>query len=84
MSRQPMKSDEEIETKEKKSDEPIKTQLVKAMHDLYESSKNWRSPEQERAVVAVANGISPLFIIFPTEFGKSSAFLFPNTRIPQV
>jgi len=44
MSRQPMKSDEEIETKEKKSDEPIKTQLVKAMHDLYESSKNWRSP----------------------------------------
>ena len=45
------------------------------MHDLYGPSKNWRSPEQEKAVIAVANGVSPLFIIFPTRYGKSSTYL---------
>lgn len=77
VSRQPMDDDEEMEMEEQEADEPIERQLVKAMHDLYGPSKNWRSPEQEKAVVAVANGISPLFIVFPTGFGKSSAFLLP-------
>lgn len=77
VSRQPMDDDEEVEMEEQEEDEPIETQLVKVMHDTYGPSQNWRSPQQEKAVVSVANGISPLFTIFPTGFGKSSAFLLP-------
>lgn len=77
VSRQPMDDDEEMEMEEQEEVEPIETQLLKAMHDTYGASQNWRSPEQEKAVVSVANGISPLFIIFPTGFGKSSAFILP-------
>ena len=66
-----------MDMEEQKHEEPVETQLVKVMHDLYSLSNSWRSPEQEKAVVAVANGVSPLFIIFPTGYGKSSAFLLP-------
>ena len=72
-----MDDDEEMEMEEQELDESMETQLLKVMHDLYGLSKSWRSPEQEKAVVAVANGVSPLFIIFPTGFGKSSAYLLP-------
>lgn len=78
MCRQPM--EEEIENEkiaEQKQDEPLETQLIKAVNELYGPSKTWRSPEQEKAVTAVAKGVSPLFIVFPTGFGKSSAFLVP-------
>ena len=77
VSRQPMDDDPQMEMDEEEQDEPVETQLVKAMHDLYGPSNSWRSPEQEKAVVAVANGVSQLFLIFPTGFGKSSAFLLP-------
>jgi DEAD/DEAH box helicase len=77
VSRQPMDDDDEMEMEEQEPEEPTETQLVKAMHDLYGPSNSWRSPEQEKAVVAVVNGVSPLFIIFPTGYGKSSAFLLP-------
>lgn len=77
ISRQPMDDDEEMEMEEQEPEEPTETQLVKAMHDLYGPSKNWRTPEQEKAVVAVVDGVSPLFLIFPTGYGKSSVFLLP-------
>jgi hypothetical protein len=77
VSRQPTDDDYETERQDDEPNEPIETQLLKAIHDLYGPSKNWRSPEQEKAVIAVASGVSPLFIIFPTGFGKSLAFLLP-------
>jgi hypothetical protein len=77
ISRQPIDDDEEMEREEQEQEEPTETQLIKAMHDLYGPSKNWRTPEQEKAVIATVEGVSPLFIIFPTGYGKSSVFLLP-------
>jgi DEAD/DEAH box helicase len=77
VSRQPMDDDDEMEMEEEEEEESVETQLVKAMHDLYGPSKNWRGPEQEKGVISVVNGVSPLFLIFPTGFGKSSAYLLP-------
>jgi DEAD/DEAH box helicase len=77
ISRQPMDDDEEMEIEEQEQQESTEMQLVKAIHDLYGPSKNWRTPEQEKAVVAAVEGVSPLFIIFPTGYGKSSVFLLP-------
>jgi hypothetical protein len=85
MSRQSMDDDEEMKMKEQEQDESIETQLLKIIHDLYDPSKNWRSSEQEKIVVAIVNDISSSFIIFPTEFEKSSTFLLSiklkNTEI---
>ena len=77
VSRQARDEEEEMSIEEEKTEESIENQLIKAMHDLYGRSQTWRSSEQEKAVISVAKGVSPLFVIFPTGFGKSSTFLLP-------
>jgi len=77
VSRQPRDDIYEPEKKTQAPEEPIETQLVKAMHDRFGRSNNWRSAEQKEATIAVATGVSPLFITFPTGFGKSFCFLLP-------
>ena len=54
-----------------------KDKMQSALHLLYGPSSRFRSEEQEHAVEAVANGISPLFIIQPTGEGKSVSFMIP-------
>jgi len=54
-----------------------KDKMQSALHLLYGPSGKFRSEEQERTVEAVANGISPLFIIQPTGAGKSVSFMIP-------
>jgi superfamily II DNA helicase RecQ len=72
-----MDDDEEMEMEEQEQEESTETQLLKTMYDLYGPSKSWRTPEQEKAVVAIADSVSPLFVIFPTGVGKSSTSLLP-------
>ena len=77
VSRQPMEDMPDMKIEEQKSEKPIETQLTDAMHHLYGASEDWRSPVQKEAVMSVVKGISPLFIILPTGYGKSAAFMLP-------
>ena len=46
-----------------------------AMSALYGPAGRFRSSQQEEAVISVAKGISPLFVILPTGAGKSITFM---------
>lgn len=50
--------------------------LWKGMRHLYGAGAEWRGKQKE-AMMALAEGVSPLFIILPTGGGKSLAFLLP-------
>jgi hypothetical protein len=49
-------------------------QLWKGMRHLYGAGAEWRGKQKE-AMMALSEGISPLFIVLPTGGGKSLAFL---------
>jgi superfamily II DNA helicase RecQ len=56
---------------------PVEEKIRAALRQLYGPTAKFRTKEQEAAVEAVVEGISPLFVILPTEVGKSLTFLIP-------
>jgi superfamily II DNA helicase RecQ len=56
---------------------PVKEKIRAALRQLYGPTAKFRTEEQEAAVEAVVEGISPLFVILPTGAGKSLTFLIP-------
>jgi len=54
-----------------------KDKMQSVLYRLYGPTGTFKSQEQEQAVEAVANGVSPLFIIQPTGAGKSVSFMIP-------
>jgi superfamily II DNA helicase RecQ len=56
---------------------PVKEKISGALKRLYGPTGKFRTEQQEAAVEAVVEGITPLFIILPTGAGKSLSFMIP-------